>query len=296
VSEPALRHVYSGKVRELYDVGHDRLLMVASDRVSVFDVVLPDEIPDKGRVLTGVSSFWFERTRGLVENHVVSCDPTDFPETAGDVAGRAMLVRATRPVRLECVVRGYLFGSAWKEYRDSGTIGGAPAPSGLRRAERLAEPRFTPTTKAAVGEHDVALTADEARALVGSDRYERLRDLSIRLYEHAASHAAERGVILADTKLEFGERDGELLLIDELMTPDSSRWWPADDWRPGSSPPSFDKQYVRDYMDSTGWDHAPPAPHLPPDVIASTRSRYVEAYERLTGRSFDDWYGGPGAA
>jgi phosphoribosylaminoimidazole-succinocarboxamide synthase len=295
VSEPALRHVYSGKVRELYDVGHDRLLVVASDRVSVFDVVLPDEIPDKGRVLTGVSSFWFEETADIVANHVVSCDPTDFPETAGDVAGRAMLVRTTRPVPLECVVRGYLFGSAWAEYRDAGTIGGLRAPAGLREADRLPEPLFTPTTKAPIGEHDLPLGAEEARALVGAARYEQLRDASMRLYERGAAHAADRGVILADTKFEFGELDGELLVIDEMMTPDSSRWWPADRWRPGASPPSFDKQYVRDYMDSTGWDHAPPAPHLPPDVIAGTRTRYVDAYERITGRSFDDWYGGPGA-
>jgi phosphoribosylaminoimidazole-succinocarboxamide synthase len=295
VSETALRHVYSGKVRELYEVGHDRLLMVATDRISVFDVVLPDEIPDKGRVLTGLSGFWFERTGGIVANHVISCDPTDFPETAGRVGGRAMLVRKTRPVRLECVVRGHLFGSAWSEYREAGTIGGAPAPAGLTESERLAEPLFTPTTKASVGEHDLPLTPDEARALVGADRYERLRDVSIRLYEHGAAHAAERGVILSDTKFEFGEIDGELLVIDEMLTPDSSRYWPADRWQPGTSPPSFDKQYVRDYMDSTGWDHAPPAPHLPPDVVLSTRARYAEAYERITGRSIDDWYGGPGA-
>jgi phosphoribosylaminoimidazole-succinocarboxamide synthase len=287
---PALRHVYSGKVREMYEVGHDALLMVATDRVSVFDVVLPDEIPDKGRVLTALSYFWFDRTRDIVPNHVISCDPTDFPPTAGDVAGRATLVRATRPLRLECVVRGYLFGSAWKEYRERGTVGGFAVPAGLREAERLPAPLFTPTTKAEAG-HDVPLGVDEAVALVGAGVYERVRDLSLRLYEAGARHAETCGVILADTKFEFGELDGELLVIDELMTPDSSRYWPKDAYRPGASPPSFDKQYVRDYMDGTGWNHEPPAPRMPPEVIANTRAKYVEAYELLTGLRFDDWYG-----
>lgn len=286
----ALPHVYSGKVRELYEVGHDRLLMVASDRVSVFDVVLPDEIPDKGRVLTGLSHFWFERTRDIVANHLISCDPTDFPETAGDVGGRAMLVMSTRPVRLECVVRGYVFGGAWKEYSEAGTIGGQRVAAGLRRAERLPEPLFTPTTKAEVGDKDIPLTPDEAIALVGAEHYEQLRDLSLRLYVHGAAHAESCGVILADTKFEFGEVDGELIVIDEMMTPDSSRYWPADDYRPGTSPPSFDKQFVRDFMDSTGWDHTPPAPHMSPDAIANTRARYREAYELLTGESLDDWF------
>jgi phosphoribosylaminoimidazole-succinocarboxamide synthase len=286
----ALPHVYSGKVRELYEVGHDRLLMVASDRVSVFDVVLPDEIPDKGRVLTGLSKFWFERTRGIAANHLISCDPTDFPETAGDVGGRAMLVRATRPVRLECVVRGYVFGGAWKEYTEVGTIGGLRVPAGLRQAERLPEPVFTPTTKAEVGDKDIPLTPDEAIALVGAEQYEELRDLSIRLYTHGVAHAENCGVILADTKFEFGEIDGGPIVIDEMMTPDSSRYWPADEYRPGTSPPSFDKQFVRDFMDATGWDHTPPAPHMSPDAIANTRARYREAYELLTGESLDDWF------
>jgi len=290
VRQTALPHVYSGKVRELYEVGHDRLLMVASDRISVFDVVLPDEIPDKGRVLTGLSSFWFEHTADVAANHLVSCDPTDFPETAGDVDGRAMLVLATRPVRMECVVRGYVFGSGWKEYSERGTVGGFRVPAGLRQAERLPEPLFTPTTKADAG-HDLPLTKDEAIALVGEERYERLRDLSLRLYGLGAAHAHECGIILADTKFEFGERDGELLVIDELMTPDSSRYWPADEYEVGTSPPSFDKQYVRDYMDSTGWDHEPPAPRLSPEAIENTRARYREAYERITGQSLDDWFG-----
>ena len=290
MSDATLKHVYTGKVRELYEIAHDRLLMVASDRVSVFDVVLPDEIPDKGRVLTGLSSWWFEQTASLVPNHVISADPTDFPEIARDLDGRAMLVRAARPVRLECVVRGYVFGHGWSEYRETGTIGGQSAPAGLLEAGKLPEPLFTPTTKADEG-HDESLTPDEAIALVGSDRYGRLRDLSLRLYELGARHALSRGVILADTKFEFGEIDGELLLIDELMTPDSSRYWPREKYEPGGSPPSYDKQFVRDYVDSVAWDHATPPPHLPATVIENTRSRYVEAYETITDQSFDEWFG-----
>jgi phosphoribosylaminoimidazole-succinocarboxamide synthase len=286
----SLPHIYTGKVRELYEVSHDRMLMVASDRVSVFDVVLPDEIPDKGRVLTGLSYFWFERTRDIVENHVISADPTDFPETAGDVAGRATLVRSARPIRLECVVRGYLFGGGWQEYQAQGTVGGFPVPTGLRQAEQLPEPVFTPTTKAESG-HDLPLTRHEAIDLVGEERYEALRALSLRLYEFGAGFAHDCGVILADTKFEFGEIDGRILAIDEMMTPDSSRYWPADAYKVGGSPPSFDKQYVRDFMDSTGWNHDPPAPHMSPHAIANTRARYREAYELITGASFDDWFG-----
>jgi phosphoribosylaminoimidazole-succinocarboxamide synthase len=290
VSRTALPHLYTGKVRELYEVGHDRLLIVASDRVSVFDVVLPDDIPDKGRVLTAISWFWFDQTKHLIANHAISCDPTDFPETAGDdCAGRAMLVHTTQPIRLECVVRGYLFGHAWQEYRERGTINGMPAPSGLREAEQLPMPLFTPTTKAEQG-HDEALTPEGAGALVGRERYEQLRDIAISLYQFGAEYAATRGVILADTKFEFGERDGALMLIDECMTPDSSRYWPAEHYRVGMSPPSFDKQFVRDHMDATGWDHEPPAPHLSADAIANTRARYVEAYETITGLAFDDWF------
>ena len=289
-SSTGLPHVYTGKVRELYEVGHDRLLMVASDRVSVFDVVLPDEIPDQGRVLTGVSQFWFDQTAAIVGNHVISSDPTDFPETAGDVGGRAMLVRATRPIRLECVVRGYLFGSGWKEYTERGTVGGFAVAAGLRQAEQLPEPLFTPTTKADSG-HDLPLTASEAAELVGPDVYERLCDLSLRIYALGAAHAYENGLVLADTKFEFGERDDTIIVIDEMMTPDSSRYWPLDSYQVGTSPPSFDKQFVRDFMDGTGWNHEPPAPRLPADVIDATRALYREAYERLTGASLDDWYG-----
>ncbi len=285
----ALPHLYSGKVRELYEVSHDALLMVASDRVSVFDVVLPDEIPDKGRVLTGLSHYWFEQTKGIIPNHVISCDPTDFPETAGEVGGRATLVRATRPIRLECVVRGYLFGSGWSEYSEQGTIGGQRAPAGLQLAQQLPALFFTTTTKADEG-HDMPLTPDEAIALVGGDVYEQVKEASLRLYEFGAARAASQGLILADTKFEFGDLDGEIIAIDEMMTPDSSRYWPRDEYRVGESPPSFDKQFVRDYMDGTGWGHEPPAPRMPADVVTATRAKYVEAYELITGEGFDDWY------
>ena len=291
MSDTGLPHLYSGKVRELYEVGMDALLMVASDRVSVFDVVLPDLIPDKGRVLTALSNFWFERTSDIVANHVISCDPTDFPEIAGtDVAGRATLVRAARPMRIECVVRGYVFGHGWSEYQEAGTIGGFAAPPGLKQADKLPLPLFTPTTKAETG-HDLPLGAREAMELVGGHEYEQLKDLSLQLYERGARHAESCGLILADTKFEFGERDGEIIVIDEMMTPDSSRYWPREKYKPGTSPPSFDKQYVRDFMDAQHWDHEPPAPHLPPDVIANTRAKYIEAYELLTDDAFSDWYG-----
>jgi len=290
VSSVGLPHLYSGKVRELYEVAHDRLLMVATDRVSVFDVVLPDEIPDKGRVLTGLSTYWFEQTAAIFPSHLVSSDPTDFPETAGpEVAGRAMLVRATHPVRLECIARGYLFGSAWSEYSERATVCGRALPAGLRQAERLPEPIFTSTTKADSG-HDVPLTDAEAAELVGAGVFEQVRDATLAIYRFGAERAASCGVLLADTKLEFGTVDGELLVIDEMMTPDSSRYWPAEHYTIGSSPPSFDKQYVRDHYLRTDWNQQPPAPALPLDVINGTRARYIEAYELLTGESFDEWH------
>lgn len=286
-----LRHHYSGKVRELYEVDHDRMLVVATDRISVFDVVLPDEIPDKGRALTAVSTFWFEETAPIWPNHLISSDPTDFPETAGaEIAGRAMLVRAARPVRLECIARGYLFGSAWDEYRDAGTVGGEAMPTGLREAERLPAPVFTTTTKAEVG-HDEPIDASDAAALVGAGVYEQVRDASLAIYSHAAAHAESCGLILADTKLEFGVLDDRVIVIDELCTSDSSRYWAADSYVVGGSPPSFDKQYVRDHYLALGWDRRPPAPHLPDEVVGGTRARYVEAYEMLTGESFDEWHG-----
>jgi phosphoribosylaminoimidazole-succinocarboxamide synthase len=278
-------------VRDVYEIGHDRLLMVASDRISAFDVVLDEPIPDKGRVLTGLSTFWFDKTSDMVPNHLISADPTDFPETAGPgVAGRAMMVRAARPVLMECVVRGYLFGSAWSEYQKQGTVNGEPLPPGMALAEELPEPIFTPTTKADEG-HDLVLTRDDAIALVGQARYEELRDLSIAIYRYGTTVASTRGILLADTKLEFGTIDGQLILIDEILTPDSSRFWPADAYEPGTSPPSFDKQFVRQYLLDEGWDGTPPPPPLPEQVVEGTRSRYIEAYETLTEKSFDDWYG-----
>jgi phosphoribosylaminoimidazole-succinocarboxamide synthase len=291
----ALPHLCSGKVRDLYRVDEDRILMVASDRVSVFDVVLPDDIPDKGRVLTAISSFWFDATAERVPNHLISCDPVDFPAGVDDsVAGRAMLVRSTEPVRLECIARGYLFGGAWAEYRERGTVQGRRLPPGMREAEPLPEPLFTPTTKAEAG-HDLPLTDAEAAALVGDATFEEIRQRTLEVYGFGARRASGRGIILADTKLEWGRRPaadgGDLLLIDEVLTPDSSRYWPADAYEPGGSPPSFDKQYVRDYYLAIGWDRRPPAPHLSADVIAGTRARYVEAYERLTDRRLADWYG-----
>ena len=286
-----LPHHYTGKVRDLYEVGHDRMLMVASDRISVFDVVLDDKIPDKGRALTALSTFWFERSGDIWPNHLVSSDPTDFPETAGpEVAGRAMLVRAARPIRLECIARGYLFGSAWSEYEQRGTVSERRLPSGLRQAERLDELIFTCTTKAEAG-HDETLTDSQAEEKVGADVFERIRDATLAIYRFGAEHAAAQGLLLADTKLEFGNVDGELIMIDEMMTCDSSRYWSAESYQVGTSPPSFDKQYMRDHYLELGWDQKPPAPPLPREVIEGTRARYVEAYEALTGSSFDEWHG-----
>jgi phosphoribosylaminoimidazole-succinocarboxamide synthase len=291
VSRIGLPHHSTGKVRDLYEVDHDRMLVVASDRISVFDVVLGDEIPDKGCALTALSTFWFEQTASIWPNHLVSSDPTDFPETAGpDVAGRSMLVRAAHPIRLECIARGYLFGSAWSEYESAGTVGGQPMPAGLREAEALPAPIFTTTTKAESG-HDEPLTAVEAAALVGADVYDQVEEATLAIYRHAAVHAMSRGLILADTKLEFGTIDGAVTVIDEMCTSDSSRYWPADAYAVGGSPPSFDKQFVRDHYLGIGWDKAAPAPPLPASVIDGTRARYVEAYEMLTDRSFDEWYG-----
>jgi phosphoribosylaminoimidazole-succinocarboxamide synthase len=283
----------SGKVRDLYRADDDHLLLVASDRVSTYDVIHPTPVPDKGRVLTGLSAFWFDRLADVVPNHLVTADVDAMPAAvrahADVLHGRAMLVREVAIVPFECVVRGYLAGSAWVEYRDRGTVCGEPLPEGLVEAAELPVPIFTPATKAAAGAHDenvpFARMSDEVgRALAG-----RLREASLELYGRARDHARDRGIILADTKFEFGLRDGEVLVADELLTPDSSRYWPADTWSPGTTPPSFDKQFVRDYATSTGWRRTPPAPPLPPDVVTATRAKYVEAYERLTGRPFDAW-------
>ena len=271
----------SGKVREIYEVDGD-LLMVASDRISIYDVVMPTAIPEKGEVLTQMSIFWFETTGEIVPNHFIS---EDVPE---EVSGRAIRVRKLEMYPVECVVRGYLSGSGWKEYQQSGEVCGIPLPDGLRESDRLPVPIFTPATKADVGEHDENIDFERAAEIVG-DRalMAELRRVSIDLYSHAAEHAAERGIILADTKFEFGRHAGaEVVLADEVLTPDSSRFWPADRYGPGRSQPSFDKQYVRDWADEAGWDHSPPAPELPADVVEQTRAKYVEAYERITGRSF----------
>ncbi|MSO36878.1 MAG: phosphoribosylaminoimidazolesuccinocarboxamide synthase [Acidimicrobiia bacterium] len=289
-----LPQLYSGKVRDLYEAGDDRLLMVASDRVSVFDVVLENPVPDKGRVLTAISAFWFEQMADLLANHVISVNPEDFPAQARpDADGRAMLVRRTEPVRMECIARGYLFGGAWTEYCEHGTVQGSPMPAGMREAERLPAPMFTPTTKADAG-HDLPMTDAQAVYLVGRETFERLKEAVLGIYERGARFAETRGIILADTKFEFGfAPDGELLLIDEVLTPDSSRYWPVEEYAPGGSPPSFDKQFVRDHYLTLDWDRTSPAPAVPPEVIAGTRARYIEAYERLTGLLFDDWYGRP---
>ncbi|MFA5890338.1 MAG: phosphoribosylaminoimidazolesuccinocarboxamide synthase [Actinomycetota bacterium] len=283
--------IKQGKVRDLYRTD-DGILMVASDRISAYDVVLPTPIPDKGKVLTGLSIFWFDLLSDVVDNHLLSTDVGDFPPEAKEHAealrGRTMLVRPAEVVQIECVARGYLSGSGWKEYKASGTVCGISLPSGLRESDRLPDPIFTPATKADTG-HDENITFDQACEIAGRATMERLRDLTLGLYTQAAAYALERGIIIADTKFEFGVIDGEIVLVDEALTPDSSRFWPASEYVPGGATPSFDKQYVRDWLDASGWDHTPPGPDLPSDVITNTRAKYVEAYERLTGESFAEW-------
>ena len=283
-----LPRIASGKVREIYECPDATLLLVASDRISTYDVIHPTPIPDKGKVLTGLSAFWFERTSDIVANHLLSV--TDG--VPGEARGRGMLVRRLKMLPVECVVRGYITGSGWKDYQRTGRVSGVKLPAGLRESDQLPEPIFTPTTKATTG-HDEAVDFEGAAELVGDRALaERARDVSITLYEHAAAHARERGIILADTKFELGlDADGVLTLGDEVCTPDSSRFWPADQYEPGRSQPSFDKQFVRDWASSTGWDRTPPAPAIPDDVAARTREKYIEAYERITGQSFDEWLG-----
>jgi phosphoribosylaminoimidazole-succinocarboxamide synthase len=276
-------HVASGKVRELYELGSDRLLLVASDRISTFDVVLPTEIPDKGRVLTGLSAFWFARTRDVCRNHLLRVRED----------GRSTECRRLEMLPIECVVRGYLAGSGWKDYRQSGQTSGRVLPEGLRESDRLPEPIFTPSTKAVEG-HDENIDAAAAAALVGEERFREVEQVSIALYRFAADYASERGILIADTKFEFGvDGDGELVLADEALTPDSSRFWPADEYAPGGPQPSFDKQYVRDYCETLGWDKTAPGPELPEEIVAGTRRRYVESFERLTGLAFDDYLAAP---
>jgi phosphoribosylaminoimidazole-succinocarboxamide synthase len=276
-----------GKVRDLYEVG-DLLLIVATDRLSAFDVVLPTPIPDKGKVLTQLSLYWFDRLRGIVPSHVV--EATNFTGElapfAEDLAGRSMLVQKTQPLPIECVVRGYLSGSGWKDYQKTGAVCGIALPAGLLESSKLPQPIFTPSTKATTG-HDENISFEEAASQIGQPLAERVRDVSIEIYRRASDYAAERGIIIADTKFEFGLAGNELIWIDEALTPDSSRFWPADEYQAGRPQPSFDKQYVRDYLERIGWNKQPPGPELPADIVSATRARYREAYQRLTGRPLD---------
>ena len=288
---PGIKKVRSGKVREVFDLG-DRLLMVASDRISAFDVIMPNGIPRKGEVLTQISHFWFEKFSTLVPNHLLAGanDPLVVPALAGlppaqlaDIQRRSMLVKKAKPLAIECIVRGYLSGSGLKEYRKSQTVCGIKLPAGLTESAELPEPIFTPSTKAEAG-HDENISFDEACKIVGTDLATQARDLSLKIYKAGRDYARQRGIIIADTKFEFGEFEGKLILIDEVLTPDSSRFWPADQYAPGKGQPSFDKQFVRDYLETLTWDKTPPGPVLPADVVEKTSAKYLEAYERLTGK------------
>lgn len=291
--EITLAHEYSGKVRDIYRADDDALLIVASDRLSAFDVVMTEPVPNKGRVLTAISAFWFDYLSDVAPNHLISTDIEDFPDGAKhpELAGRSMYVRRAKMLPIECIVRGYLAGSGWKEYQESGTIGGLSLPQGLEKSSKLPEPIFTPSTKAQDGLHDENISYETAVDTIGEELAAKACNISLELYRRAADYAAERGIIIADTKFELGLIDGELVIADEMLTPDSSRFWPADEWQVGSTPPSYDKQPVRDYLDSLDWDKSPPPPTLPATVIESAKARYVEGYELLTGRSFQDWPG-----
>jgi len=297
--EPAyvvdLPHVYSGKVRDIYDAGDDRYLMITSDRLSAFDVVMNETVLHKGRVLTAISAFWFEQLSDIAGNHLISTDVGDVPAAADveDLAGRIMLTHKAEMLPVECIVRGYLTGSAWKEYQRSGTMHGAPMPDGLLESSRLPEPVFTPSTKATDGLHDENITFDRAVEILGGELAEQARSISLELYTRGADLARERGIIVADTKFELGHVNGELVVADEMLTPDSSRFWPANEWVPGSTPPSFDKQPVRDFLETLDWPKTYPAPTLPVEALEATTTRYIEAYERITRLTFSDW---PGAA
>jgi phosphoribosylaminoimidazole-succinocarboxamide synthase len=284
---PGLKLIARGKVRDIYDLG-EHLLIVATDRLSAFDVILPTPIPDKGRVLTQLSLFWFDKLASICPHHVISA--TDFSGPLAnyrrELEGRSMIVRRTNPLPIECVARGYISGSGWKDYRATGKICGIPLPAGLKESDRLPEPIFTPATKATTG-HDENISFEETASRIGKELATRLRDITLEVYKRASEYAAKRGIIIADTKLEFGMDGEELIWIDEALTPDSSRFWPADSYAPGKAQPSFDKQFVRDYLERIGWAKQPPAPALPPDVVNGTRAKYREAYERLTGHPLD---------
>ncbi len=284
----------SGKVRDIYDIGEGKLLMIATDRISAYDVVLPDPIPDKGKVLTGLTAFFASRIADITKTHFITTDPKAFPQgwqdvgSLSDAPGRAMLVYRAEMIPVEFIVRGYLFGSAYEEYRKSGTVAGLPLPAGMELGHKLDRPILTPTTKSEVG-HDEPLTLDEAAEICGRAIFEEAHRKSVSVFERASAIAEKAGLLLADTKFEFGKISGELVLADEILTPDSSRFWSASDYRQGISPPSYDKQFVREYLDSLGWDRKPPAPRLPREIIEATRSRYIEAYEKLVGESFQSY-------
>jgi phosphoribosylaminoimidazole-succinocarboxamide synthase len=284
---PGVKKLKSGKVREIFDLG-DRLLFVATDRISAFDCIMPNGIPRKGEVLTQISYFWFAQTESFQPNHLISRADSPLPANlrpfADKLAGRSMVVKKAKPLAIECVVRGYLAGSGWKEYRQKQTVGGIKLPPGLKESSQLPEALFTPSTKAETG-HDENISFEQAAHLIGTDLAERARAASLKIYNFARDYARQRGIIIADTKFEFGLLDGKLILIDEVLTPDSSRFWPADQYQPGRGQPSFDKQFVRDYLETLDWNKTPPAPALPAEVIASTQAKYLEAYQRLTGRA-----------
>ena len=291
-----LPHLHSGKVRDIYEIDSQKLLMVTSDRLSAFDVVLNETIPEKGRVLTAMTDYWLEKLNDLVPNHLISVDPVDAGEAINSesrefLLGRTMICKRAEMLPVECIVRGFITGSAWKEYKENGTVHGEKVVSGLKESEQFQQPLFTPSTKATSG-HDENISFSESIEILGSDLAEKVKDTSLKCYKLAADLAMERGIIIADTKFEFGLIDGELVLADEVLTPDSSRFWPEEQWSIGSSPPSFDKQPVRDFLDGTEWDKKPPPPTLPSEVISATSSRYIEAYEKISGKSFEDWPGG----
>ena len=293
--EPAykldLPHVYSGKVRDIYDAGNNQYLMVTSDRISAFDVVMNQPVPDKGRVLMAMSAFWFEHFSTSMKSHLISTDLSDFPLSAQvpEIAGRSMLVKKVEMLPIECIVRGYITGSAWKEYKANGTMHGTSLPTNLQESEKLPEPVFTPSTKAEDGLHDENISFTQAADIVGLEIAELAKQKSLELYSQGAEYALERGIIIADTKFEMGFIDGELVIADEVLTPDSSRFWAKDEWKPGTTPPSFDKQPVRDVLDGLDWDKSPPPPELPNEVITASSKRYREGYEKISGKNLDDW-------
>ena len=287
---PDLKLVKRGKVRDIYDLG-DYLLIVSTDRISAFDVIMDDPIPDKGKILNQMSVFWFNLLSSIVKNHLISWMPDEYPNQCApykrELEGRSMLVKKTEPLKIECIVRGYLAGSGWKEYQKKGSICDIELPSALREADRLPEPIFTPSTKAEEGMHDENISFEEAKKIVGDEVAEKVKELSIKIYEIARDLAEKRGIIIADTKFEFGIYDNEIILIDEVLTPDSSRFWPAEEYEPGRPQKSFDKQFLRDYLESIGWKKTPPAPKLPDEIIEKTRQRYLEAFRRITGKEME---------